>query len=264
MGRKMVILLFLLLFIISSCIGVYIAVNSNKNIDKEDTIVESQEVSMLSEDEQAYKEGTEAIDRQDYVSSTAKLKRFEKMDVLSDSLKDAKNVYFYSQAQMYYKDGNKMAALNSIQKIPLDYIGKYSAEIGVLRDLLSVKKDEKKVENTANTTSAITASQNLKEPVLTRNEIIIWQIIERERNNLVDPDALKLMRAHVKDTARGYATCIVSSKNRGGGRSLLWIVNDEDGFFVFDHDITLDDVPINDSDININKLNEKYKKDHNI
>ncbi len=132
MDKKLIIVISCVLFILTSGVGVYLGISNHTKINASEKAL-----AEVSVDEQAYKDGIDYIDKKDYISACAKLKRFENMPTIPDSLVDAKYIYLFAQTQLYYTDGNKQSAFETIKKIPENYSGKYSDEIKILLNLLT-------------------------------------------------------------------------------------------------------------------------------
>ena len=147
-----------LLFILAIVLGVILGVQPNTHNGGDDTTRDTQAVSDVKDP--SYVAGLEALDNKDYVSASAKLKNVENDDVKSPN---AHEIYLFAQSELYYLDGNKKDALETINKIPDEYKGLYSSDIEVYKDLL--RKGQNAVQSIENNSSAINSEASVKEKI---------------------------------------------------------------------------------------------------
>lgn len=166
MNRKHVIIIavtFLAMIVVFT--GVFMAVLSNKPVEK--VQAETQE-NKVSDIDKKYNEGIAFIDKYDYMSACTALTIFSDGNYNSDEkFKDAQMVFFYAQAQLS-KEDNQGKALEYLSKIPNEYAGKYAGEIRILRELLQNKSNQETSQNTkkAQNDQVADSQQNLKEQLI--------------------------------------------------------------------------------------------------
>jgi hypothetical protein len=166
MNRKHVIIIvvtFLAMIVVFT--GVFMAVLSNKPVEK--VQAETQE-NKVSDIDKKYNEGIVFIEKYDYMSACTALTIFSEGNYNNDEkFKDAQMVFFYAQAQLS-KDDNPSKALEYLSKIPNEYAGKYAGEIRILRELLRNKLNQEASQNTIKVQNDQVAEsqQNLKEQLI--------------------------------------------------------------------------------------------------
>lgn len=166
MNRKHVIIIavtFLAMIVVFT--GVFMAVLSNKPVEK--VQAETQE-NKVSDIDKKYNEGIAFIDKYDYMSACTALAVFSDGNYNSDEkFKDAQMIFFYAQAQLS-KEDNPTKALEYLNKIPNEYAGKYAGEIRILRELLQNKLNQGTSQNTIKVQNDQVAEsqQDLKEQLI--------------------------------------------------------------------------------------------------
>jgi hypothetical protein len=166
MNKKHVIIIvvtFLAMIVVFT--GIFMAVLSNKSVEK--VQAETQE-NVASDIDKKYNEGIAFIEKYDYMSACTALTLFSEGNYTNDEkFKDAQMVFFYAQAQLS-KEDNPSKALEYLSKIPNEYAGTYAGEIRVLRELLQNKLNQETSQNTkkAQNDQVADSQQNLKEQLI--------------------------------------------------------------------------------------------------
>jgi len=145
--------------------GVFMAVLSNKPVEKVQAATQENAVSDI---DKKYNEGIAFIDKYDYMSACTALTIFSEGNYNNDEkFKDVQMVFFYAQAQLS-KEDNPNKALEYLSKIPNEYTGKYAGEIRILRELLQNKLNQETGQNTkkAQNDQVADSQQNLKEQLI--------------------------------------------------------------------------------------------------
>lgn len=147
-------LLYAVIIVLLLCVagvgGVYIATSmqapSEQKVDQRAEATENEEKRDLLEAEKTYQKAISDLEDKDYEEAYKSLSSLKEKNIVSDKMKNIQELYCYTRAKLYLKEGNKLSSEEILAKIRDDYDGDFSKEIkemkvSFLKDTTPAKKE---------------------------------------------------------------------------------------------------------------------------